>query len=435
MTTATDRIAAAAHTMRSASSRVSGRTGVTPMRRRMPRSRYWPMTTGTPVRPRTASTIATLMDAMYSVPIWPDRPFCGSPNPGISPNPMTSATGSPNTPMAAPVSRKNSLVSTKASLLKPFMSPSPSAFHALAGQRHVGAVQAASLDPQVGYQHLPAGEFGGDSAGKVAGAGDGDLRIVAAHHRDAGQRGQRLLVKRRHRPEPHPVLTPGVVHEPRRGVQRRDPPPFENRDAIAQFLHLVHEVADQYDGDALVADLSDQIPGGVPRARVQARGQLVEEHHLRVPDQGQRDEQALLLAAGELGEPGVRLSGQAPALEQLVPVGRVRVERGVQLERLAYLQLLLELGLLQLHADPLVQPAAVGQRVQAQDPHLAAVPPAQPLHAFHRGGLARAVRAQDAEDLPFVDVERDVVHDRLTPSTPVTLGEPGHLDDCRHHAP
>src|SRR5207253_1310550 len=69
---------------------------------------------------------------------------------------------------------------------------------------------------------------------------------------------------------------------------------------------------------------------------------------------------------------------------------------------------------------------------QAQDPHLAAVPPAQPLHALHRGGLARAVRAQDAEDLTFVDVERDVVHDRLTP---VLLGEPGHLDDGRHHAP
>jgi len=69
MTSATDRIAEAAHTIRSASSRVSGRTGVTPRRRRMPRSRYWPMTIGTPVRPRTASTIATLMDAMYSVPI------------------------------------------------------------------------------------------------------------------------------------------------------------------------------------------------------------------------------------------------------------------------------------------------------------------------------------------------------------------------------
>jgi len=69
MISATDSIAAAAHTMRSASSRVSGRTGVTPKRRSTPRSRYWPMTIGTPVRPRLASTIATPSAAMYSVPI------------------------------------------------------------------------------------------------------------------------------------------------------------------------------------------------------------------------------------------------------------------------------------------------------------------------------------------------------------------------------
>jgi hypothetical protein len=91
----------------------------------MPRSRYWPMTIGTPFRPRVASTIATPIDAMYSVPIWSDRLFCGWPNPGIKPNPMTSATGSPNTARVAAFSRRNSLVSTKASLLKPFISVLP----------------------------------------------------------------------------------------------------------------------------------------------------------------------------------------------------------------------------------------------------------------------------------------------------------------------
>ena len=68
-TSAAEMIADAAHTVTSASSRVSGRTGVTARRRRTPRSRYWPMTMGTPVRPRVASTIATPTLAMYSVPI------------------------------------------------------------------------------------------------------------------------------------------------------------------------------------------------------------------------------------------------------------------------------------------------------------------------------------------------------------------------------
>ena len=69
MTKATDTMADAAHTASLARSRVSGRTGVTPRRRRMPRSRYWPMTIGTPFRPSVASTIATPSEAMYSVPI------------------------------------------------------------------------------------------------------------------------------------------------------------------------------------------------------------------------------------------------------------------------------------------------------------------------------------------------------------------------------
>ena len=191
-------------------------------------------------------------------------------------------------------------------------------------------------------------------------------------------------------------------------------------------------MADQYDGDAAAADLGDQVPGRAPRSRIQARGELVEEHHLRVPDQGERDEQPLLLAAGQLAEPGVTLARQPPAVQELTPVGGVRVERRVQFQGLADLELVLQLGLLELHADPLVQPVTVGLRVQPEDPDLAGVTPPQALHAFHRGGLARAVRAEDAEDLSPLDVEGDPVHHGLAP---VPLGEPCHLDDRRHLVP
>jgi hypothetical protein len=89
-------------------------------------------------------------------------------------------------------------------------------------------------------------------------------------------------------------------------------------------------------------------------------------------------------------------------------------------------------GLLELHADPLVQPAAVGLRVEPEDLDLPRVAPPQAFQAFHRGGLARAVRAEDAEDLPRLDVEGDPVHHGL-PSVP--LGQSCHLDDRRHHVP
>jgi len=48
---------------------------------------------------------------MYSVPDWPDRSELGSPNPGISPKPITSSTGSASTSAGSSGSRKNSFVS------------------------------------------------------------------------------------------------------------------------------------------------------------------------------------------------------------------------------------------------------------------------------------------------------------------------------------
>ena len=63
-----------------------------------------------------------------------------------------------------------------------------------------------------------------------------------------------------------------------------------------------------------------QVPHGVPGLRVEAGGQLVGEHDLGVVDQRQRDEQSLLLTAGELAEHGVALLGEPQLLEQLPPV-------------------------------------------------------------------------------------------------------------------
>jgi hypothetical protein len=82
-----------------------------------------------------------------------------------------------------------------------------------------------------------------------------------------------------------------------------------------------------------------------------------------------------------------------------------------------------------------VQPVPVGLRVEPEDPDLAGVTLPQPFHAFHRGGLARAVRAEDAEDLSPLDVKGDPVHHRLGPWASVPLGEPRHLDDRRHLVP
>jgi hypothetical protein len=114
-------------------------------------------------------------------------------------------------------------------------------------------------------------------------------------------------------------------------------------------------------------------------------------------------------------------------LDQLLPVGRVPVERGVQLHRLADLQLLRQLALLQLRAEHLAQLVLVTSRVQPGDPDGAAVRRAQPLDAFDGRGLAGTVRAQDAEDLAFFDGEADSVDGR---GVAVPFDEVVDLDDC-----
>ena len=202
----------------------------------MPRSRYWPMTIGTPVKPRTASTIAMLMDAMSPVP-FAGQALLRVAEPGDQPEPDDQRHRQPEHSDGRARLPQEQLGLDKGEPAEAVDVCFPLAFHAPAGQRHVGAVQAASLDPQVGYQHLPAGQFGGDGASEVAGAGDVDLIPAAAAEMTPAARSatarRALDIRLGHRPEPHPVLAPGAVHKPRRGVQRREPP----RSRIATRLH------------------------------------------------------------------------------------------------------------------------------------------------------------------------------------------------------
>ena len=69
---------------------------------------------------------------------------------------------------------------------------------------------------------------------------------------------------------------------------------------------------------------------------VHSDGRLVEDQHRRVRDEGEREPDALGLAAGQLvGAPAGDLR-QAGELERLVDLERVRVERGHHRDQLAH---------------------------------------------------------------------------------------------------
>jgi hypothetical protein len=122
----------------------------------------------------------------------------------------------------------------------------------------------------------------------------------------------------------------------------------------------------QQNGDASGANVLDQLPGIAPGLRIEAAGQLVEHRDLRVTDQRQRDRETLALTPGELAEGGVALLGKPEVVNQLLPVGRVVVERAVEIQRLLDHDLLGQLALLELDAKLLSQFGVVASRIETQ---------------------------------------------------------------------
>ena len=105
-----------------------------------------------------------------------------------------------------------------------------------------------------------------------------------------------------------------------------------------------------------------------------------------------------------------RLSLKPELLDQTIAVDGFPVERRPEGDGFAHLDPLLELRLLKLHADPLLQRVHVPCGIQPQDRDDAAIGRAQTFDAFHRRGLAGAVRPDQAEYFPRLNVERDLVH-------------------------
>src|ERR1017187_5943239 len=71
-------------------------------------------------------------------------------------------------------------------------------------------------------------------------------------------------------------------------------------------------------------------------------------------DQRQGDEQPLLLPAGERHEPCAPFVGEPELFQKLIAVHRLRVQRRPEIHCLPNLDSLLELRLLELHANPVL---------------------------------------------------------------------------------
>jgi len=195
-----------------------------------------------------------------------------------------------------------------------------------------------------------------------------------------------------------PVADPGSGRVPRpEGGGRAlgdDQPGGDDRHPVGQELRFLHVVGGEQHRLAERGEVFDHVPGFAPGGRVESGGRLVQEEQFGVADQGDRDIEAPLQAAGELEHPVVAPVVEADQVDHLVHRPGVRVVTGVHPDRLGHGEVEVNPGGLQDDADPALQPGPVAARILAQDADLAAVPGAVPLENLDGGGLARPVRAE-----------------------------------------
>ena len=209
------------------------------------------------------------------------------------------------------------------------------------------------------------------------------------------------------------------------------PPEVERHDAVAETHDEVHVVLDEADRRALLVGVADEIANGIDPRRGDARDRLVEEQQLRLRGKADGKRQGLLPAVGELPRVLVAAVGHSEVLEHLVrpfeevrflvpnpPGTKERADRTgppLELKRVGDVVAHREAAEQQVelerphHSAPGNQVGARSGDVRASKEDLSRRRLEKPGDEVEQRRLARAVRPDDAEDLPFPDVKVEPV--------------------------
>src|ERR1700677_5217896 len=137
--------------------------------------------------------------------------------------------------------------------------------------------------------------------------------------------------------------------------------------------------------------------------RVKTGGRLVQENYLGVIHQSHGQREALFLAAGELAVESIAFFIELKPLQQIIRIGASAIEFREQLDRFLHADFIGQGSGLQNGADHFLEAVAALFRIEAADAREAAIRRAHAFQYFHRGGFARAVGAEKAEDFSLFD--------------------------------
>jgi len=209
----------------------------------------------------------------------------------------------------------------------------------------------------------------------------------------------------------HPVLADAGLERLGR-VDRDDLAVVDDRDPAA-VLGLVHVVRGEEDGDVLaLLQLVDVAPDRRAGLRVQAHGRLVEEQHMRGVQQAPGDLQTALHAAGVGADQAFAPVPQAHHLQHLTYPRRDRrlrhaVQVGVEAQVLLGREVAVQRGVLEHQPDVAPHRVPLGGHVVPGHDGPPRRRPDQRAQDADRGGLARAIRAEETERLAARDLEVD----------------------------
>ena len=177
--------------------------------------------------------------------------------------------------------------------------------------------------------------------------------------------------------------------------------------AVAETFCFVHVVSGEQDGATLFLEDTDDIPELAAALGIESGGRLVEKEDARIADQGGRDGETLLLAAGKFADPGVSLFGEFELFENFVGEPRFTVEAGKEFDGLADVQFFRQARFLQRDTDPFAKLARVVVPGVSEDADFSGSGCEQALEYFDGGGLPCSVWAKESEALAGFDTEAD----------------------------
>jgi hypothetical protein len=198
-------------------------------------------------------------------------------------------------------------------------------------------------------------------------------------------------------------------------------PAVNDHDPVADELDLREEVGVQEHRHAAAAQLLEEAPDRAAPGRVERARGLVEKEHSRSPDERLRDAEALLHSLGHVLDVAPAGIGEADQLEQLGALGLTACRSRESLVELHQLVRRAPPGEAEQLGEIAHRAARFpGARLRAADDGRAAARANETAADLHEGRLAGAVRAEEADELAFLDRHVDA---REGAHAAVALGE------------